>query len=108
MVFLLSGALMALVGTAARYVNRSQEAADAMLIGQEVMETLKANARFHRGIPVPAEVERNGRTYRVEVQREIEMVEGLPLEMAAVTVGHAGGAVTFHHVLGRRGGSYGE
>lgn len=99
---------MALVGMAVRYMGRSQERTDAVLIGQEVMEILKTNRRFHMGLPISEEMDRNGRVYRIEVMRTMEMMEGLPLEKASVTVWSPNESVTFQHVLGRRGGPYGE
>lgn len=107
-VMLLAGALMMLIGTAARHAGRAQETADAVLIGQEVMETLKTNRRFHAALPIPEAAERNGRTYRIEVMRTMEAVEGLPMETVSVTVSGGSGAVTFRSLLGGQGGLDGE
>ena len=103
LVLLLGGGLLFLTGTAARYVRRSSDRAEAVLIGQEMMETMKSNARFHTELPIPSEVVRNGKTFHIDAEKSTQIMNGIPMRQVAVTVSGGEEQIQFQSLVGRSG-----
>lgn len=99
----LGGAALFGLRAAAFYLQKAEEETEMALLLQETMETVKYNRRFGKNLALPGVSERNGREYKVDVSRETLTVEGIPLEVAAVTVESSSGeSVTLRAAVGRR------
>lgn len=101
LVMLLAGSVMAVIANAAYDWRMSRETADAVLIAEEMLETMKYNRRFGGKLAVPAEAERNSRIYRIEASTETETREGLRMDAAVCTVTTPSGeTVSFRTFIG--------
>lgn len=101
-VLLLGGGLLSLIGTSARAMRKSQDHVTAILLGQEVMETVKSNARLHTHIPIPQEAVRNQKTFQIKVDTSVTRVDGISLDNVVVTVVGGEETVKLQSLLGKR------
>ncbi len=102
-VMILGSGLLGLTGAAGRAMRKAQNHMDAVLLGQEMMETVKSNARLHTHIPLPSEVVRNHRTFQIQVDIITRRVDGMAMDHATVTVADGDETVKFQSLLGKRG-----
>lgn len=76
---LLSG-MMLLLHTALDWEKKRETAFEETLLAQDVMERAKYYIRFGKGtMPVSGEVMRNGKPYELEIRRQAEMVQDVPM-----------------------------
>lgn len=70
---------------------RMEIATDEALIAQEALEQGKAAVRFGTPLSIPGDIERNGRTYRVDFHQEETAVEGAVVIRLSCEVTHESG-----------------
>lgn len=100
-VMLLAGSVMAASAGAARYWQMMRESADAVLLAEEMVETMKYNRRFGKDIFIPTEAMRNGRTYQIETVIEAEQKEEILMDTAICTVtAPSGERISFRTFIG--------
>lgn len=102
MLLLLSGSVLGLAGMAARQIDHAISASDRLFLAQSALETMKYNLRFHEAIPVAAEEERNGRSYRIAAWIEEVSTGGIPMRKLTVEVtDENGGKTRFETLAGK-------
>lgn len=100
-VMLLAGSVMAASAGAARYWRMTQESADAVLLAEEMIETMKYDRRFGKDLSIPTEAVRNGRTYRIETMIEAERKEEILMDTAVcIVTAPSGERISFRTFIG--------
>ncbi len=100
---LLTGSVLGLAGMAARQIGYAASAADRLFLAQSALETMKYNLRFHETIPIAAEEERNGRSYRIAAWIEEVSASGIPMRKLIVEVTDESGEKTRFETLAGKG-----
>ena len=73
------------------YEEERETATDEIFLVQETLEREKYNLAFHKSEPVlSGNIERNGRTYDVVLEREALTVEGVPVMKVTCRAGTGG------------------
>ena len=73
------------------YEEERETATDEIFLVQEALEREKYNLAFHKSEPVlSGNIERNGRTYDVVLEREALTVEGVPVMKVTCRAGTGG------------------
>ena len=90
-ILILAGSVALTLSQALRREVRMEIATDEVLIVQEALEQGKAAVRFHAPLSIPGDIERNGRTYRVDFHQEETMAEGAGVIRLSCEVTHESG-----------------
>ena len=90
-ILILAGSVALTLSQAMRREVRMEIATDEALIVQEALEQGKAAVRFHAPLSIPGDIERNGRTYRVDFHQEETLMEGAGVIRLSCEVTHESG-----------------
>ena len=88
-ILILAGSVALTLSQAMRREVRMEIATDEALIVQEALEQGKAAVRFGTPLSIPGDIERNGRTYRVDFHQE--ETEGAAVIRLSCEVTHESG-----------------